>query len=145
MQSWWIIRTITDRATSAREVLMRMHNPPHPGKVLREYLGTMSVTATARHLGVTRVALSRILNGSAGISASMALKLSDALGTSPDLWIGMQAQYDLWRAAQRHHKRVAPLSRAGHQRSGQPFRSAGKAGERTNLQRGSSTSAAGRS
>ena len=44
-----------------------MHNPPHPGRVLREYLGTRSVTDTTRHLGVTRVALSRILNGSAGI------------------------------------------------------------------------------
>ena len=87
-----------------------MHNPPHPGRVLREYLGTMSVTATARHLGVTRVALSRILNGSAGISAAMALKLSDALGTSPELWIGMQTQFDLWRASQRQHKRVAPFS-----------------------------------
>ena len=127
---------------------MRMHNPPHPGKVLREYLGTMSVTGTARHLGVTRVALSRVLNGSAGISASMALKLADALGTSPELWIGMQAQYDLWRAAQRHHKRVAPLSRtAGQLRSGGPFRSGGKSdgkmSERRNLQRGTSTAAAG--
>jgi antitoxin HigA-1 len=89
---------------------MRMHNPPHPGRVLREYLGARSVTDTARHLGVTRVALSRVLNGSAGISAAMALKLSDALGTSPELWIGMQAQYDLWRAWQRHHKKVAPFS-----------------------------------
>ena len=88
---------------------MRMHNPPHPGRVLREYLGTMSVTDTARHLGVTRVSLSRILNGSAGISAAMALRLSDALGTSPELWVGMQAQYDLWRAAQRHRKRTTPL------------------------------------
>src|SRR5208283_648147 len=67
---------------------MRMHNPPHPGRVLREYLGTRSVTDTAKHLGVTRVALSRILNGSAGISADMALKLADALGTSPELWFG---------------------------------------------------------
>ncbi|HMB84392.1 MAG TPA: HigA family addiction module antitoxin [Terriglobales bacterium] len=88
---------------------MRMHNPPHPGRVLREYLGAMSVTDTARHLGVTRVALSRILNGSAGISADMALKLADALGTSPELWIGMQTQYDLWRAAQRLRKRVKPF------------------------------------
>ncbi len=100
---------------------MRMHNPPHPGRVLREYLGAMSVTATAKHLGVTRVALSRILNGSAGISASMALKLSDALGTSPELWIGMQTQYDLWRASQRQHKRVSPLSLAGHARPGKPL------------------------
>jgi len=88
---------------------MRMHNPPHPGRVLREYLGAMSVTETAKHLGVTRVALSRILNGSAGISANMALKLADALGTSPELWIGMQTQYDLWRAAQRLRKRVKPF------------------------------------
>ena len=94
---------------------MRMHNPPHPGIVLREYLGTRSVTDTARHLGVTRVALSRILNGSAGISAAMALKLSDALGTSPELWVGMQTQYDLWRASQRHHKRVMPfVTGTGH-------------------------------
>jgi addiction module HigA family antidote len=75
---------------------MRMYNPPHPGSVLRDYLQGVSVTNAARHLGVTRVALSRILNGSAGISADMALRLSDALGTSPDLWSGMQAQYDLW-------------------------------------------------
>jgi addiction module HigA family antidote len=94
---------------------MRMHNPPHPGRVLREYLGTVSVTDAAKHLGVTRVALSRILNGSAGISAAMALKLSDALGTSPELWIGMQTQYDLWRASQHRRKRATPLFvGAGH-------------------------------
>jgi addiction module HigA family antidote len=107
---------------------MRMHNPPHPGNVLREYLGTMSVTETAKHLGVTRVALSRILNGSAGISAEMALKLSDALDTSPELWIGMQTQYDLWRASQRHRKRLTPLELvAGQPRLAKPLsRSSGK-------------------
>jgi len=62
---------------------MRMFNPPHPGEVLRDYLGGVSVTDSAKHLRVTRVALSRILNGSAGISAEMALRLSDALGTPP--------------------------------------------------------------
>jgi addiction module HigA family antidote len=105
---------------------MRMHNPPHPGRVLREYLGTRSVTYAARHLGVTRVALSRILNGSAGISADMALKLSDALGTSPELWIGMQAQYDLWRASQRQHKRVTPFFVGpGHPRLGKSLPGSG--------------------
>jgi|SRR5271163_1765897 len=89
---------------------MRMHHPPYPGKVLREYLGMRSVTDTAKHLRVTRVALSRILNGSAGISADMALKLADALGTSPELWLGMQSQYDLWRASRKSRKRVTPLS-----------------------------------
>jgi len=88
---------------------MRMYNPPHPGSVLRDYLQGVSVTNAARHLGVTRVALSRILNGSAGISADMALRLSDALGTSPDLWSGMQAQYDLWRASRKKRKKVGRL------------------------------------
>ncbi|HEX9120793.1 MAG TPA: HigA family addiction module antitoxin [Terriglobales bacterium] len=86
-----------------------MYNPPHPGSVLRDYLQGVSVTNAARHLGVTRVALSRILNGSAGISADMALRLSDALGTSPDLWSGMQAQYDLWQASRKKRKKVGRL------------------------------------
>jgi addiction module HigA family antidote len=88
---------------------MRMFNPPHPGQVLREYLGSISVTDAAKHLGATRVALSRILNGSAGISAEMALRLSDALGTTPDLWTGMQAQYDLWIASKRRRKKIPRL------------------------------------
>lgn len=85
---------------------MRMFNPPHPGLVLREYLGDISVTAAANHLGVTRAALSRILNANAGISAEMALRLADALGTSPDLWAGMQAKYDLWQASKKRRVKV---------------------------------------
>jgi addiction module HigA family antidote len=77
---------------------MSMHNPPHPGLVLREYLGDMAVSRAAAHLRVTRVALSRVQNGRSGISASMALRLAAALGTSPELWMNMQSQYDLWRA-----------------------------------------------
>lgn len=88
---------------------MRMFNPPHPGEVLRDYLGGASVTDAAKHLRVTRVALSRILNGSAGISAEMALRLSDALGTTPELWAGMQAQYDLWQASKKRRKKIARL------------------------------------
>lgn len=76
---------------------MRMRNPPHPGSVLRDYLGHLSVTEAVNHLGVTRFALSRILNGSAGISADMALRLAEALGTSPELWVGMQSQFELWQ------------------------------------------------
>jgi antitoxin HigA-1 len=91
---------------------MRMHNPPHPGKVLRDYLGGVSITDAAKHLGMTRAALSRILNGSAGISAEMALRLSEALETSPELWIGMQAQYDLWLASKRRRGRVRQLAMA---------------------------------
>lgn len=88
---------------------MRMHNPPHPGRVLREYLDNTSVTEAASHLGVTRAALSRILNGSAGISAEMALRLAEALGTSAELWMGMQSQYDLWRASNRRRAKVPRL------------------------------------
>jgi addiction module HigA family antidote len=89
-----------------------MFNPPHPGQVLREYLGAVSVTDAAAHLGVTRAALSRILNGSAGVSAEMALRLADALGTTPELWIGMQAQYDLWLASKKRRRKVARLTAA---------------------------------
>ena len=88
---------------------MRMFDPPHPGSVLKDYLGNVSVTAAAIHLGVTRATLSRILNGNAGISAEMALRLSDALGTSPELWIGMQAQYDLSQASKKGHQKLERL------------------------------------
>lgn len=81
---------------------MRMNNPAHPGLVLREYLGDLSVTEAASRLKVTRTALSRILNGSAGISADMALRLKDALGTSAEMWVRMQGQYDLWQAEQKN-------------------------------------------
>lgn len=91
---------------------MRMFNPPHPGEVLRDYLGKVSVTDAASHLGITRAALSRILNGSAGISADMALRLADALGTTPELWTGMQAQYDLWIASKKRRKKLPRLTAA---------------------------------
>ncbi len=88
---------------------MRMYNPAHPGEVLREQIGTMSVTKFAAHLGVSRVTLSRLLNGNAGISAPMALKLSEALGTSPELWLNMQTQFDLWNASREKRKKVSRL------------------------------------
>ena len=90
---------------------MRMHNPPHPGLVLREYLGSLAVSAAAAHLRVTRVTLSRVLNGKAGISAAMAIRLAAALGTTPELWMNMQSQYDLWVASRRRRKKVAHLHR----------------------------------
>jgi len=89
-----------------------MFDPPQPGKILREYLGDVSVTNAALHLGVTRATLSRILNGSAGISAEMALRLSEALGTSAELWIGMQAEFDLWQASKIHRRKIGRLAPA---------------------------------
>lgn len=80
---------------------MRMYDPPHPGMLLREYLQERSVTEVARQLGVTRVTLSRILNGKASISPEMAVRLSKFLpNTTPKLWLGLQADYDIWQIEQ---------------------------------------------
>ena len=81
-------------------------NPAHPGEVLRDYLGGMSVAEAATRLGVTRAHLSRVLNGRAGISAAMSLRLSAALGTSPEFWLKMQMQYDLWQAQKTRRPRI---------------------------------------
>lgn len=88
--------------------MSRMFNPPHPGETLREdvlpALG-LSVTEAARQLGITRTALSRILNGHAGISPEMARRIEAWLGVerggSAELWLGLQMDYDLWQVEQR--------------------------------------------
>jgi addiction module HigA family antidote len=89
---------------------MQMYNPPHPGRLLAYYLEDRSVTEVARHMGVTRPALSRVLNGKAGISADMALRISDAFGTEPDFWLRLQAQRDLWIASRKKRAKVKPLA-----------------------------------
>lgn len=80
-----------------------MHNPPHPGEVLRELclepMG-LSVTAAAEALGVSRKTLSAVLNGKAGISPEMAVRLSIAFDTSAKSWLNQQSQYELWHAEQ---------------------------------------------
>ena len=90
--------------------MTRMHNPPHPGEVLREYLGDITVTEAALKLGVNRVTLSRVVTGSSGISADMAYRLSDAFGTSPELWAGMQLQYDLYQAGKVKRPKIERLA-----------------------------------
>jgi antitoxin HigA-1 len=90
--------------------MSRMHNPAHPGEVLREWVPeTMTVTTAAEQLGVSRVTLSKILNGKAGVSAEMALRLAAWLGTSPEVWLEMQAAWDLWQAEQKLLPEVLPL------------------------------------
>ena len=77
---------------------IQMHNPPHPGEIIRELCIEpleLSVTATAEALGVSRKTLSSILNGHAGISPEMALRLSIAFNTTPESWLNQQVQYDL--------------------------------------------------
>ena len=80
---------------------MQMHDPPHPGEVIRELclkpLG-LSVTDAARGLCVSRKALSELLNGHSGISPDMAIRLSKAFGSTPETWLGMQLAYDLARS-----------------------------------------------
>lgn len=88
---------------------MNMHNPAHPGEVLREYLGELTITEAAQRLAVTRATLSRIINGRAGISADMALRLEQALGTRAQMWLDMQSKYDLWQASQQPRPSIAPL------------------------------------
>lgn len=89
-----------------------MHNPAHPGELLTGWLDdlsvSVSVTAFAAHIGISRVMLSRVLNCHAAVSADMDLRLSEALGTTPGYWLALQAQRDLWTARQtaRERKRI---------------------------------------
>lgn len=103
------MKTITEE-----NIAMRMHNPPHPGEIIKslclEPLG-VSVTQAAEALGVSRKTLSAILNGRAGISPEMAVRLSIAFDTSAESWLNQQTQYDLWHAERRRKElRVAKLA-----------------------------------
>ena len=97
---------------------MKMHNPLHPGEVLRELciepMG-LSITRAAEALGVTRKTLSAILNGHAGISPEMAVRLSLAFGTSAESWLNQQSQYDLWQVEKKRRSlKVEKLTATMH-------------------------------
>jgi antitoxin HigA-1 len=95
--------------------LAKMHNPPHPGEILKEDVLpelALSVTDAAYALGVSRVTLSRVLHGRAAISADMAIRLGQWLGNGAEVWLRMQAAYDLWQAARRPRPRIAPARAA---------------------------------
>ena len=83
---------------------MAMHNPPHPGGIVKrqclEPLG-LTVTRAAKGLGVTRQTLSELVNERTGVSVEMAIRLSKAFGSTPETWLGMQTAYDLWQARDR--------------------------------------------
>lgn len=92
--------------------MTQMYNPPHPGEVLRDGVFTstgITVTEFAKRIGVTRAALSRVLNGRAGISADMAVRLAAALGGNAESWLHMQANYDLWQAKKALKRQVAKI------------------------------------
>ena len=87
-----------------------MYNPPHPGLLLEDYLGEVSLAEAARRLGVTRATLSRIRHGHSAVTADMAVRLGLLLGTSAELWLGMQTAYDLWNDKQKPRPEVLPLA-----------------------------------
>jgi addiction module HigA family antidote len=92
-----------------------MHNPPHPGEVLQDTVlgeGRITVSDLAAKLGVSRVTLSRVVNGRASVSADMALRLAAALGGSAESWLHMQAAYDLWQASKKSRPKIQPLKLA---------------------------------
>jgi len=85
---------------------MRMHDPPHPGEIIKEFYvepSNLTVTETAKALGITRTTLSPLLNGRAGISPEMALWLSRVLGRTPEGWLRLQLQFDLWKTERSAH------------------------------------------
>jgi len=86
-----------------REGKMAMYNPPHPGEIIKEFCVDplkMSVTEAAKALGITRKTFSTLLNGHSGISPEMALRLSRVFGRTPEGWLRLQIQYNLWKARQ---------------------------------------------
>ena len=93
--------------------MSKMHNPPHPGEILREdvlpALG-LNVMQAAEQLGVPRVTLSRMINGRAAISTDMAIRLAQWLGGSAETWLRAQLQYDLWHAEKNNKIKVKPVA-----------------------------------
>jgi addiction module HigA family antidote len=89
-----------------------MRNPAHPGEIIQEYMEGLglSVSALAIHLKVTRANLSRILHGKAGVSAGMALRLAAAFGTTPEIWVRLQANYELAQALRKPRAKIARLA-----------------------------------
>ena len=93
----------------------RMHNPPHPGEILQDTVlaeGRITISEFARKLGISRVALSRVVNGRAAVSADMALRLAAAVGGSAESWLQMQSAYDLWQALKKRRPKIQPLDLA---------------------------------
>jgi addiction module HigA family antidote len=94
--------------------MSKMHNPPHPGEIVRDILieaTGLTVTAASTKLGITRVSLSKLINCRCNISPEMALRLSIALNTSPEMWLNMQQTYDLWVMEKNRNKLKREVSR----------------------------------
>lgn len=90
--------------------MANMHNPASPGELLREFMGTRTVSELAEHIGVARATLSRILNGRNAVTVDISIRLGEALSLSPDFFAKAQLQYDLWKASQKRRRKVRPLA-----------------------------------
>ncbi|HEY4712744.1 MAG TPA: HigA family addiction module antitoxin [Aquirhabdus sp.] len=93
-----------------------MYNPAHPGKLIEEYINglkeegvSISISQLAKHIGVTRATMSRIVNGHQAVTPDIALRLKDALGISPELLLKMQMGRDLWEGQQRVRPIITPI------------------------------------
>ena len=89
-----------------------MYNPAHPGRILRDHFEGMNITHVAKHIGVSRTSLSKVLNCRSGVSAEMSIRLSAALGTRPSFWYEMQTNYDFARAKRKKIPSIQPLVKA---------------------------------
>lgn len=93
--------------------MSRMHNPAHPGEVLREFIPPeITVTDAAERLGISRVMLSRLLNGRSAMTADMAIRVGLFTRTTPESWLANQMQWDLWQSSRKPKPKVQPLKRA---------------------------------
>lgn len=91
---------------------MTMYNPPHPGEALKDALEALPMTVTefAKHIGMSRAAVSRVLNGRAAFTPEMSIRVSEAFGQEQrDIWFRMQCKHDFWQASQKKRKKVAEL------------------------------------
>jgi addiction module HigA family antidote len=91
-----------------------MHNPPHPGRILKDTVlredGGISVKEFAEKLGMTRTAISRVINGKAAISAELAVRLAALLNVSARSWLTMQAEFDLWQIRNKHRPKIQRMA-----------------------------------
>ena len=94
--------------------MARMHNPPHPGEILQDTVlrkgGGVTLTDFAKRLGVSRVALSRVVNGRASVSAELAIRIAAALRGSAESWLRLQLAYDLFHAQKKRRPKIVPLA-----------------------------------
>lgn len=87
-----------------------MHNPASPGELLREFLGDITITQLAEHIGVARATISRILNSRTAVTTDLSIRLGQALSLSPDFFSKAQLQYDLWMETQKKRPKIKPLA-----------------------------------